>query len=168
MNSLAAHSRQNSAVDQTAPGGPTLLTINVHATVVQWLGRGLLIQGQSGAGKSDLAIQLIDAGASLVADDLVVVSCQDQTLSATSLTSGQGLIELRGQGLYRLPFTKRVSLDLAILLLKAEQLVRLPEPATLELCGQKLPQLTLQTGAASNVARLRIALNANRWDEHGR
>jgi HPr kinase/phosphorylase len=45
----------------------------LHASVVAWRGRGLLILGASGAGKSSAALRLIDAGWMLVADDQVVI-----------------------------------------------------------------------------------------------
>jgi HPr kinase/phosphorylase len=45
----------------------------LHASVVAWRGRGLLILGASGAGKSSTALRLIDAGWMLVADDQVVI-----------------------------------------------------------------------------------------------
>ena len=44
-------------------------TVNIHARCVAIGGQGVLILGDSGAGKSDLALRLIDGGARLVADD---------------------------------------------------------------------------------------------------
>ena len=46
----------------------------LHATCVAVDGRGLLILGPSGSGKSALALQLIALGAQLVADDRTRVS----------------------------------------------------------------------------------------------
>ena len=43
----------------------------IHATCIEVDGVGVLIRGASGSGKSDLALRLIDAGATLVADDRV-------------------------------------------------------------------------------------------------
>ena len=45
--------------------------MRVHGTCVAIAGRGVLLRAPSGAGKSDLALRLIDAGARLVADDQV-------------------------------------------------------------------------------------------------
>ena len=42
---------------------------NIHASCVAMGGHGVLLLGASGAGKSDLALRLIDEGAQLVADD---------------------------------------------------------------------------------------------------
>ena len=43
----------------------------IHATCIALDGRGVLLRGPSGSGKSDMALRLIDAGAELVADDRV-------------------------------------------------------------------------------------------------
>ena len=45
----------------------------VHASAVSLGGRGVLILGRSGAGKSGLALRLIALGAQLVSDDRVVL-----------------------------------------------------------------------------------------------
>ena len=45
----------------------------LHATCVAIGGRGLLLLGPSGSGKSDLALRLIDRGAMLVSDDGVAI-----------------------------------------------------------------------------------------------
>ena len=50
--------------DLTAPD-----IVNIHASCVAVRGEGVLILGASGQGKSDLALRLIDRGATLVADD---------------------------------------------------------------------------------------------------
>ncbi|MBM3488544.1 MAG: hypothetical protein FJX67_18250, partial [Alphaproteobacteria bacterium] len=47
--------------------------LRLHATCIAVDGIGVLVRGASGAGKSDLALRLIDAGARLVADDQVLV-----------------------------------------------------------------------------------------------
>ena len=43
--------------------------VKIHASCVALAGKGVLILGDSGAGKSDLALRLMDDGARLVADD---------------------------------------------------------------------------------------------------
>ncbi|MCF0126302.1 MAG: HPr kinase/phosphorylase, partial [Clostridia bacterium] len=46
----------------------------IHATVVQINGIGVMIQGESGIGKSEVALQLIKKGALFVADDAVEIT----------------------------------------------------------------------------------------------
>ncbi len=54
----------------------------VHATCVAIRGRGLLIMGESGAGKSDLALRLVDRGATLVSDDYTLLTAANGRLVA--------------------------------------------------------------------------------------
>ncbi|MEC8006219.1 MAG: serine/threonine protein kinase, partial [Pseudomonadota bacterium] len=46
----------------------------VHGTCVAIDGAGVLLRGPSGSGKSDLALRLIDGGATLVGDDQLELS----------------------------------------------------------------------------------------------
>jgi len=71
----------------------------LHATCVALDGRGVLILGASGAGKSALGLELMAYGARLVADDRTIVTRQDDTLIATCPRAIHGLIEARGLGL---------------------------------------------------------------------
>lgn len=133
-----------------------------HGTVVTWLGRGLLLKGPSGAGKSDLALRLIDAGGELVADDLVRLEVIDDRIIA-STTDGHGLIELRGQGIFRLPAREAAPLDLCVELgPPAATPERLPASASIELGGIRLPAYRLDPLSASATARLRVLLTAER------
>ena len=43
-----------------------------HSTSVVIEDLGILIRGKSGSGKSDLALRLIDSGATLISDDLTI------------------------------------------------------------------------------------------------
>ena len=52
----------------------------IHATCVDIKGSGVLIVGDSGSGKSGLAIGLIALGASLVADDQCEISIKNDKL----------------------------------------------------------------------------------------
>ena len=133
----------------------------VHASAVVWQDRGILIMGPSGSGKSDLALRLIEAGAMLVADDLVAVIRRDGALVARPVAM-PGLIELRGQGIYRLPTSPEARLDLALRLAPAGGTPRLPEPETTAILGVMLPTLAFDAHHVSAVARLRVALAAER------
>ena len=95
----------------------------VHAACVEWLGAGVLIRGKSGAGKSDLALRLIDAGAALVADDQVLL----ENGIASAPARLQGLLEVRGLGIVRLPFVEKTAVVLTIDLCSADEIERLPD-----------------------------------------
>ena len=49
----------------------------VHATAIAIDGKGVLLRGPSGSGKSDLALRLLEAGGVLVGDDRVALSVRD-------------------------------------------------------------------------------------------
>jgi hypothetical protein len=136
-------------------------TVNIHADCVAIGTRGVLILGDSGAGKSDLALRLIDAGAKLVADDRTELYLARGRLCARAPKTIAGLIEVRGLGVIALPFAKNVSLDLAVKL--GVPAKRLPDahfyapPAPLKLV-KPLPFIMLDGTAPSAPARIRIAL----------
>lgn len=71
----------------------------VHATCVDVQGRGLLILGASGSGKSGLALALMALGARLVADDRTILTAQGDRLIASCAPTLRGMIEARGVGI---------------------------------------------------------------------
>ena len=71
----------------------------VHATCVAYDQSGLLITGASGSGKSALALSLMAMGATLVADDRVIINNIDNLLVARCPEPIKGMIEARGIGL---------------------------------------------------------------------
>ena len=72
-----------------------------HASCVAFHGKGLLILGASGAGKSALALRLMALGAALVADDRVDVRRDGQRVIASCPAALSGLIEARSIGILR-------------------------------------------------------------------
>ena len=72
-----------------------------HASCVALNGRGLLILGRSGAGKSGLALELMARGATLVSDDRTVLTRRGDAVIASAPAAIAGLIEARGIGLLR-------------------------------------------------------------------
>lgn len=71
----------------------------LHATTVAIEGRGLLIIGPSGTGKSSLALQLLALGGRLVADDRTQVSRQGGDVIADVPDAIAGQIEARHVGI---------------------------------------------------------------------
>lgn len=73
----------------------------VHGVLVEVAGSGVLIQGDSGVGKSETALELIERGHRLVADDAVVIKCvggNDLVGSGTNKVIGHHM-EIRGLGI---------------------------------------------------------------------
>ncbi|MCS6781125.1 MAG: hypothetical protein NZ555_15645 [Geminicoccaceae bacterium] len=132
--------------------------ITLQAVCLGWLGRGLLLRGPPGTGKSDLALRLLEAGADLVADDLVALERRDERLIARPVAY-PGLVEARGQGLFRLASLPNRALDLLVDC-RARTATRLPAPRRETILGVALPVLALACRDASAPARLRLALLA--------
>ncbi len=133
----------------------------VHASSVRWLERGLLIRGRSGTGKSELVVRLLEAGARLVADDLVVLEAGPRGLRARPPAPG-GLLEMRGAGIFNVAAGGPTPLHLVVELRRRTGGARLPEFARTTICGVELPQVTVDPFLASAVARLRLILHATR------
>lgn len=110
----------------------------LHATTVAIGGRGLLIRGASGAGKSGLALDLMSRGAGLVADDRTRVWPRDAQLLADAPDTLRGRIEARGVGILSAPAVGPVPIVLVVDLDHLET-DRLPPRRETEILGLRLP-----------------------------
>jgi len=71
----------------------------IHGVFMSVFGVGTLIIGESGVGKSDLALSLIDRGHVFIADDMVEFSASDDNrLVGSSPKMLKNLLEIRGLG----------------------------------------------------------------------
>lgn len=122
-------------------------------------GRGVLLRGPSGAGKSDLALRLIDRGAELVADDRVALVSSAGVLTASAPPALRGLMEVRGLGVFRLPYRTSVQVSLVADLVDGQG-ERLPAPHRTTILGHSLPAIRLSAKASSAAARVRLVLGA--------
>jgi len=75
-------------------------TINVHGSLVDVYGVGLLYTGKSGIGKSEVALDLVERGHRLVADDVVKITrtAPDVIIGSSSELLGHHM-EIRGVGI---------------------------------------------------------------------
>lgn len=135
--------------------------ITIQATCVAVESAGVLLRGPSGSGKSDLALRLIDGGASLVSDDLVSIAVEGGQAIARAPdrapTETRGRLEVRGIGIMPVPTVAAASLALVVELGGARP-ERLPEPETAEIAGISLPLLRLDAFEASAPSRIRLVL----------
>jgi HPr kinase/phosphorylase len=78
----------------------------LHASAVAYFGRALLILGESGQGKSSLALTLIQQhGFMLVGDDQILLESEDKhTLLVKPAPALASLLEVRGLGIMRMPY----------------------------------------------------------------
>jgi serine kinase of HPr protein (carbohydrate metabolism regulator) len=134
--------------------------IRVHGTSVVLGGDGVLLQGPSGSGKSDLALRLIDQGARLVADDQTELRLIGGALRMSAPVTIAGRLEVRGVGILSVPSVKSAPLRLVVDLVAGEAIERLPEPETCEFLGCRVARLVLAPFEASAAAKLRVALRA--------
>jgi serine kinase of HPr protein (carbohydrate metabolism regulator) len=131
----------------------------INATCVVIEKKGLLIAGPAGAGKSDLALRLMDQGARLVADDQTELKIEKDELIASAPASIKGLFEVRHVGLVRMPYVNAASIALYIeLTLLHEKLERLPEYEDMFLLDHPVRRLRLPAFAASTPAKICAAL----------
>jgi HPr kinase/phosphorylase len=71
---------------------------HLHSVLMDVFGLGVLIMGESGIGKSECALDLIDRGHRLVADDVVEIKRLADALLGTSPDLTRNHMELRGLG----------------------------------------------------------------------
>jgi HPr kinase/phosphorylase len=134
--------------------------VQIHASCVALAGAGVLLRGRPGAGKSDMALRLVDGGGALVADDLCEIRRKGDRLLAdlpAAVDPGfRGRIELRGIGFLTLPYAGATPLVLVADL----------EPGPLAEAGDSgrdavylgitLPLIVLDPFHASAAAKLRL------------
>ena len=75
------------------------LNASVHGTLVNVAGVGVLITGESGTGKSEIALKLVSNGHQLVADDVVEIVRSGNSVIGSAPPALNGILEIRGLGL---------------------------------------------------------------------
>jgi serine kinase of HPr protein (carbohydrate metabolism regulator) len=132
-------------------------------TAVSIKGRGLLIEGAPGSGKSSLALALIDRGAMLVGDDGVALAALNGRLFAGPASATVGLLEVRNVGLVPMPYVDRAAIALVIALdPEAPRFIEAAEER--EVLGVRLPFVRLWPG--SPVLALRAEMALERYGRH--
>lgn len=74
-------------------------TGNIHGVLMNVFGKGVLIIGESGMGKSEVALELLLRGHSLIADDRVDISRVKDKIIGTAPELLRGMLEIRGIGI---------------------------------------------------------------------
>jgi len=127
----------------------------LHATAVVRDGWAVLLTGPPGAGKSDLALRLIDRGWTLLADDYVRLEAGDGRVFAHAPETTRGLLEVRGIGL--LPFPIHGPAPVALVADLGRTPERLPAPEATEFGCVRVPLIALEPFGASAPLRLELA-----------
>jgi len=137
-----------------------------HATTLDVKGVGVMLRGDSGVGKSECALALIERGHSLVADDLTVIRLLDEReLMASSRPLNRGYMECRGIGIINVGemfgikcVRREKRIDMVISLKEwtpdvVEERTGLEENFY-EVLGMKLPHMELYVRPGRDIARL--------------
>ncbi|MDO5102759.1 MAG: HPr(Ser) kinase/phosphatase [Lautropia sp.] len=140
---------------------------SLHGVLMDVLGMGVLITGDSGLGKSELALELISRGHGLVADDVVDIErVNHHTIVGRCPTLLQGLLEVRGLGLIDIrtifgesAVRRRISIKLIVHLVRRSTLEnryeRLPlEALTETVLGIPVRKVAIPVAAGRNIAVL--------------
>lgn len=139
----------------------------IHATCIALSGRGVLLRGPPGSGKSDLALRclglgpnpLLQATARLIADDRVVLRREGHQLLASAPRSTVGKLEVRGIGILEVPADRGARVVLAVDLHPRQSIERLPDRLPEEaILGVPIPVLRMEAFAAAAAFKLLLAI----------
>jgi serine kinase of HPr protein (carbohydrate metabolism regulator) len=121
--------------------------------------RGVLIEGRSGAGKSDLALRALGLGWTLIADDRTLVWVSQGRLYGRAPEPLAGLMEVRGLGVTAFPRRAFAAIALVAHCVEQAGVERMPEAETETLLGVGLPRMAIVALEPSAPAKLGRALS---------
>jgi HPr kinase/phosphorylase len=138
----------------------------IHGTCVAFGPYAALLRGASSSGKSDLALRFlalpVEGGHApmLVADDQVFVEPRGDVLLASVPPTIAGKLEVRGVGIIELPYVARAELVLAVDLVRAQDVPRMPpEPwEQTMIAGGAVARIALEPFEASAPLKVKLAL----------
>ena len=147
----------------------------VHGVLLDVLGMGVLITGDSGVGKSQLALELISRGSGLIADDVVeLYRVGPETIEGRCPELLKDFLEVRGLGVLDIrtifgeaALRPRKNVKLVVHLerpsrLDAAPTERLPlKPGSEHLMGVEIRKVTIPVAAGRNLAVLTEAAVRN-------
>lgn len=134
----------------------TMSEIFANVSCVAMRGRGVLITGEPGSGKSSLALALLDRGAELVGDDGVTLDSVDGRIMASPPPNTEGIIEIRNVGLLEVPTSTAPVCIVINLTAEAERLPLGAREAIL--LGLTVPQVDLYPDTPALPLRAEAAL----------
>ncbi|WP_411291955.1 HPr kinase/phosphorylase [Sphingorhabdus sp.] len=130
-----------------------------HGSAVAIDGHAVLIFGPSGSGKSDLALRLIDRGATLISDDMVGIESTDNHLVLSAAPNIAGKIELRGVGICTVDFVPSAPLALVVEL--THDVDRMPSDDQRAAIGNfRVPMVKLDPFEPSSALKVEWALRS--------
>ena len=137
-----------------------------HGSMVDILGVGVIVKGESGIGKSECVLALVERGYSLVADDVTKLKLIDgRVVIGTSAGVTRDHMEVRGIGIIDVgamfgvkSIRREKQLDLIVTLREwgdVDEVDRLGmEDETTEVLGVRVPHITIPVRPGRDIARL--------------
>lgn len=148
--------------------------IGIHAVCMNVFGVGILIRGESGIGKSETALSLIERGHRLISDDIVILKkIGEETIIGTHNENNRDFLSLRGIGMINVPrlygsgsFQEETTIDLDIILSTWEDGKYYdgiePSKDTVEYLGVHIPHIEIPIRPGRDVGSL-IEVAAKNW-----
>lgn len=138
---------------------------SIHGCMVDYRGIGVLMIGESGSGKSETAIGLLEKGGALVADDVIEIKQLGGELTASSKDLSRGFLEMRGIGIINVANLYGLSairpekrLDLVVELRPAQDLNKVDRlglgQKTFGILDTDIPMVEIPVAAGRDTARL--------------
>ena len=135
------------------------MTINIHATAIAFKSKGILIVGNSGSGKSDLALRLIsNHQARLIADDRVDITTSSKKIFASPPEILKGLLEVRGVGIINMEHVASAEIKMVVELIDKKP-ERMPLPEFYKINDIKLPLIKINPFEISSPEKVLAALS---------
>ena len=134
-----------------------MVTKIVHGTAIALEDKGVLLIGPSGSGKSDLALRLIDSGATLISDDQIICERRNDEIFLFPHKKINGLIEVRGVGIIKVPYIENVKLKMIVQLIN-KQPERIPVKEEKNFLNLKIKFIKIIGKEASSTAKVKIKL----------
>ncbi|MGB0327284.1 MAG: HPr(Ser) kinase/phosphatase [Akkermansiaceae bacterium] len=137
----------------------------LHGCMVDYRGIGVLMIGDSGSGKSETAIGLMEKGGALVADDVIQLKQLGGELMGTAKELARGYLEMRGIGIINVANLYGLSalrpekrLDLVVELKQASHLNKVDRlglgQKTFRILDTDVPMVEIPVAAGRDTARL--------------
>jgi HPr kinase/phosphorylase len=150
-------------------------SVTVHGVMLDVLGMGVLITGESGAGKSELALELISRGSGLIADDVVeLYRVGPESIDGRCPALLRDFLEVRGLGVLNIrtifgeaALRPHKALKLIVHLERpggsgAASVERLPlKPGAENIMGVEIRKVSIPVAAGRNLAVLTEAAVRN-------
>ena len=129
---------------------------NIHATLISYEEAGILFIGNSGSGKSDLALRMImEKGARLVADDRVNLCVENNCLYGFVPKELYGKMEIRGLGIANFVPKEKEKIVLCVELVKnREEIERMPILENIIFLGVSVTKIKLYPFDCSTICKI--------------